>query len=293
MAVLSSFMKKITLLFLLILPTFALDKAIYDEDNRKNFTELTDENEKMWASATAAMIPSHIIFDDEGQMARIKAKMLSQFGVCEYERFAREIAAADCTGFLVANDTIVTAGHCIRQQSDCDGWRWVFDYKTSDTYQIGKTFRVDRDKIYRCSYIVATKLSEETDFAIIKLDRPVLDRDFLKIRREGIVTKNDNLTLVGYPSGIPVKVAAQAKVLAPNLERNLFIANTDSFSGNSGSPVINSNTGLVEGILVAGEEDYEVRKKGPRGCMVPKVCTTQDHCKGEEVTKISEILKYL
>lgn len=275
------------------LSTFAVNKAIYDEDNRQNFHELTNPNEIMWAQATAAMIPSTVIFDDEGDMARIKGKMLSQFGVCEYEKFAREIAAADCTGFLVSEDTLVTAGHCVRSQSDCSGWRWVFDYKTSETYQIGKTLKVSTDKIYRCSYIMATKATNETDFAVIKLDRPVLDRPFLKIRREGELINNEPLTLVGYPSGIPVKVAAGAKVIAQNHMPNLFLANTDSFSGNSGSPVINSKTGLVEGILVSGEEDYIMRKKGPRGCMVPKVCTTQDHCKGEEVTKISEILEYL
>lgn len=286
-------MKKIILLLVCSLSTFAINKAIYDEDNRQNFHELTNPNEIMWAQATAAMIPSTVIFDDEGEIARIKGKMLSQFGVCEYEKFAREIAAADCTGFLVSEDTLVTAGHCMRSQSDCSGWRWVFDYKTSETYQIGKTLKVSTDKIYRCSHIIATKTSNDTDFAVIKLDRPVLDRPFLKIRREGEVINNEPLTLVGYPSGIPVKVAAGAKVIAQNHMPNLFLANTDSFAGNSGSPVINSKTGLVEGILVSGEEDYVMRKKGPRGCMIPKVCTTQDHCKGEEVTKISEILDYL
>lgn len=283
-------MKKIILLILFCIHSFAIDKAIYDEDNRQNFHELTNPNEIIWAQATAAMIPSTIIFDDEGDTARIKGKMLSQLGICEYEKFAREIAAADCTGFLVSEDTIVTAGHCMTSQSDCTGWRWVFDYKTSDSYKIGRTLRVSTDKIYKCSHIVVSKATDDTDYAVIKLDRPVLDREFLKIRTQGSVINNEPLTLVGYPSGIPVKVAAGAKVLAQNHMPSLFLANTDSFAGNSGSPVINSNTGLVEGILVSGEEDYEQRKKG---CMIPKVCTSQDHCKGEEVTKISEILEYL
>lgn len=288
-------MKKLTFIttLLILINSFAaasFDKAVYDNDDRLNFHELTDPMHIEWANATAAMIPSHIIFEDGENQSRIKAKMLSQQGVCEYEKFAREITAADCSGFLINEDTLVTAGHCVQQRSDCEGWRWVFDYQTGPNYQIGKTLRVSNDKIYRCKSIVATKLNDYTDFAVIKLDRPVTDRRPFNIRHEGHVTKSDELTLIGFPSGLPLKVAPNAKVLAPNLDKTFFVANTDSFAGNSGSPVVNSQTGLVEGILVSGEEDYVVRKKG---CLVPKVCTTQDHCEGEAVTKISEILPYL
>ncbi len=275
---------------LLFLNTYALDKAIYDNDDRLNFHELTDPNHIEWANATAAMIPSYIIYDDSDTVSRIKGKMLSQQGVCEYEKFARELTAADCSGFLISEDTLVTAGHCIRKNSDCEGWRWVFDYQTGPNYKIGKTLRVGNDKIYRCKQIIASELNDYTDFAVIKLDRPVLDRKPLRIRKEGHVTKNDKLTLIGFPSGLPLKVAPNANVLAPNISQTFFLASTDSFAGNSGSPVINSSTGEVEGILVRGEEDYVRRKKG---CLVPNVCTTQDHCEGEAITKISEILDHI
>ena len=35
------------------------------------------------------------------------------------------------------------------------------------------------------------------------------------------------------------------------------MANLDTFMGNSGSPVFNKETGLVEGILIEGAEDLE------------------------------------
>ncbi|EQC47111.1 serine protease [Bacteriovorax sp. Seq25_V] len=281
---------KILIATLLLLNTFALDKAIYDNDDRLNFHELTDPKHIEWAHATAAMIASYVIYEDDNNQSRIKGKMLSQQGVCEYEKFARELTAADCSGFLISPDTLVTAGHCIRKNSDCEGWRWVFDYQTGPDYKIGKTLRVSNDNIYRCQQILARELSDDTDYAIIKLDRPVLGRKPLKIRKEGHVTKADQLTLIGFPSGLPLKVAPNAKVMYPNISQTFFLASTDSFAGNSGSPVINSQTGEVEGILVRGEEDYVRRKKG---CLVPNVCTTQDHCEGEAVTKISEILPHL
>ena len=46
-----------------------------------------------------------------------------------------------------------------------------------------------------------------------------------------------------------------------------FQTNLDAFGGNSGSPVLNSETGEVEGILVRGEIDYSYDS---RGCRVPK-----------------------
>lgn len=40
-------------------------------------------------------------------------------------------------------------------------------------------------------------------------------------------------------------------------KRDFFMASLDAFVGNSGSPVFNKETGLVEGILVEGAEDFK------------------------------------
>ena len=59
---------------------------------------------------------------------------------------------------------------------------------------------------------------------------------------------------------------------------------SSTLGGNSGSAVFNSATGLVEGILVRGEQDYVL--KGD--CRVSNVCPV-DGCRGEDVTKISNV----
>jgi hypothetical protein len=63
-----------------------------------------------------------------------------------------------------------------------------------------------------------------------------------------------------------------------------FVANLDTYGGNSGSAVFNAATGLVEGILVRGEQDYV--QKGD--CRVSNVCPA-DGCRGEDVTKIAAV----
>jgi hypothetical protein len=64
------------------------------------------------------------------------------------------------------------------------------------------------------------------------------------------------LTLIGYPSGTPAKIAEGAHVI--DARANLldyFDATTDSFEGNSGSGVFDDSARLV-GILVRGSQDY-------------------------------------
>jgi hypothetical protein len=59
-----------------------------------------------------------------------------------------------------------------------------------------------------------------------------------------------------------------------------FRSNLDTFSGNSGAPVINIETGVVEGVLVRGSEDYKFDITYE--CFRPKVCV---NCVGEDVTR--------
>ena len=104
------------------------------------------------------------------------------------------------------------------------------------------------------------------DYAIVKLDRQVVGATPLKVRkRQGTIWRE--AFLIGHPMGIPAKVTNKAKVKsfvkfnspsAPfGLEkhplfkkRKTFFGDFDSYSGNSGSPVFNAKTGVVEGILI-------------------------------------------
>ena len=71
-------------------------------------------------------------------------------------------------------------------------------------------------------------------------------------------------------------------------EKAIFTANLDTYGGNSGSPVFNSETHEVEGILVRGDTDFVPLGK----CMVSAVCPTNG-CIGEDCTRVSEFLDHL
>lgn len=119
-----------------------------------------------------------------------------------------------------------------------------------------------------------------------RLDRKVINRLPLKIRREGKVDDQAGLVIIGNPSGLPTKVALEG-TMRKNDNSIYFVANLDSFAGNSGSAVIDRKTGLVEGILVRGEIDFVLDSE--RNCKIVKQCA-EGSCRGEDVTRITNIL---
>jgi V8-like Glu-specific endopeptidase len=260
------------------------DRVIYGEDDRLDVIHSTDNLmiEKSRSVAGMFKYSSISIFAKNG--FKIVSKTLEDRGWCSSERFANQTAASRCTGFLIAEDLLVTAGHCISSKWDCLRFLWVFDYKISSDDQ--KNVVVPRSSVYRCQSVVKTVYDSTTslDYAIIKLSRKVTDRAPLNLRRDGKIDKDTPLVLIGHPKGLPLKIAGNAKVLT-NTHSNFFITDTDSYGGNSGSPVFNAKTGDVEGILVRGEIDYVTTSEG---CHISKICS-EGECGGEDVTRITKI----
>jgi V8-like Glu-specific endopeptidase len=260
----------------------AQNKVIYGEDNRVDVFESQNSMFVELAHSTAAMIsPDKLVAS--GDEILINAPSMQDRGMCRSERFSHQTAAANCSGFLVGEKLLVTAGHCIETQIDCDENKWVFDYKVENAAQAKVT--VAKNAIYSCKRIISRALDRRTqdDFAFIELDRPVTDRRPLEFRKSGKVEVGAKLVVIGHPTGLPTKIADSANVRA--LKDSFFIANLDTYGGNSGSAVFNADTGIIEGILVRGENDYV---NSARGCKVSNVCPSNG-CRGEDVTYITNI----
>jgi hypothetical protein len=99
------------------------------------------------------------------------------------------------------------------------------------------------------------------DYSIVRLDRAVTVPGALPlaIRRDGLVPLATTVGVIGYPSGLPKKIAFGATTrVTENTATGYFKANVDTYGGNSGSPVFNAGTGVVEGILVRGNTDFKL-----------------------------------
>ena len=120
--------------------------------------------------------------ETRGEDVIITSKTLEDRGICADAKFAQQITAANCSGFLVAEDILVTAGHCVTSQSDCRKWKWVFNFGVDTPNKAKHT--VSKEDVYSCKEIISRDLSRSTknDFAVLRLDRKVVNREPLMIR---------------------------------------------------------------------------------------------------------------
>ncbi len=277
----------VILLVSLVSATFASEKGfdvIYGVDNRKDVFESKNSILVELSKSTAAMIQPMFMSTLSNGNVQISGGNLQSRGICAKERFSNQVSVANCSGFLVAPNILVTAGHCIKTDSDCSAFNWVFDYKVENAQQ--GAIQVSPTSVYSCKKIISRKLDQtnKDDFAVIELDRKVLDRSPLAFRRKGKISKGSSVAVIGHPTGLPTKIADSAKVRSH--ADKYFVANLDTYGGNSGSAVFNTKTSEVEGVLVRGENDYIYNST--LGCQVSKICKTNG-CRGEEVTYITNI----
>lgn len=261
-------------------------EAIYGEDNRLDVYDSKNTLLKNISASTAAMIPKeHITF--KNKFIQIKAPLFKNlYNLCSEERFRGQLTAATCSGTLIHDDIILTAGHCFSNTTlDCTNNFWVFNYFA--TSQIQSSIHLSIDNLYRCSKILEIKndFLKNIDFALIKLDRKVTGRSPIQMRLSGTISTRDPLALIGHPRGLPTKIADGGYVL--KIEENFFTTNLDAFSTNSGSGVFNSKTGKLEGVLISGASDFETDPK--RNCTLSKRYQEDE---GEEVvTKVESIIE--
>ncbi|HNW43250.1 MAG TPA: serine protease [Elusimicrobiales bacterium] len=263
----------------------AESKSIYGADNRLDFYEASAGMQAI-SDSVVSLWKSYKVTENGAKYDLTTRTLGEAQGLCPGEKFREQKIGAFCSGSLVGEDLIMTAGHCIKTEADCAATKLVFGFKVAKAGDAG-TSSVAKSEVYSCASIVKRHLDPSVlgaDYALIKLDRKVTGHKALAINRTGKIAKDTKIFVIGHPSGMPLKVAADSKVRDAS-KTGYFIADLDTFGGNSGSAVFNLATNKIEGILVRGDNDYV---STPAGCQT--VATfEQTGGRGEDVTKISEL----
>jgi V8-like Glu-specific endopeptidase len=297
------------------LEAFATSPVIYGDDNRQEVYEASALHQKLAQSAISMIEKTKLTRSPEKpglvqiEQKTLRAWLEAQFEeeksvrlsksaqeavdekvtFCQSERFTEQPNPAECSGFLVGPDLIVTAGHCVAIPDFCSNYSWVLDFKIDPQT---KTAGIDvkEENVFNCKKVISTVLNNGMglDYGLVQLDRKITDREALTIRSEGMLPNSSPLMVIGNPSGLPLKIAPGARIRA-NSHPFYFSANLDTFQGNSGSAVLNSEDGTVEGILVRGEEDFEANTG--LMCIEAKRCDDSG-CRGEDVSRMTSIPEF-
>ena len=260
------------------------ERVIYGEDNRMDFFEVEDTRWSDKGMATVALFDFRDLKWDEDHYQLRTSHYGNTFGLCEDEPFFDQPTGSFCSGFLFSPEMVVTAGHCIRNHFNCENVRFVFGYSYPDPDF--SPDRVDADQVFQCEQILFSQSDANgVDLAVILLDRTA-PYEPLQVRQSGVVSEDDHFTVIGYPKGIPGKISHGGELIK-NDHPQYFVSNVDTYGGSSGSAVINTKTGDVEGVLVRGEKDFVYDKEDR--CRRSYRCPN-DGCRGEDIVRISEAL---
>ena len=218
--------------------------------------------------------------------------------LCPGTRFAGQTPLSNCTGFLVSGDMVATAGHCISARS-CHSISFVFGYAVRQP-GVMPPLAAPPGETYACKEVLARSYPPESrgdDFALVRLNRPVTGHTPLQLDLTGLIpSEGTPVFTIGHPLGLPVKIADSAFVrvstsVAEASGLRWFTTTLDSFPGNSGGPVFNARTYLVEGIDVRqGSHESRHFDTTPEGCLVPHI-SSKLIMWGPEVASIGVLLQ--
>ncbi|MDX2012393.1 MAG: serine protease [Myxococcaceae bacterium] len=263
--------------------TATTEKAvIYGTDNRTDVYAHPDATMRQRAlQSTVALIPASALDVRTPSNVRVRSATLAQSqGLCAGQRFANDPTAAFCSGTLVDDDLVLTAGHCLVTAADCTSTRFVFRYAKASADALEP---ITTDDVFSCAGIVVRAETQTAqgviDFALVRLTRPATPRFTpAPVRRStAALVTGQRVGVIGSGSGVPFKIDTGGSVRDPGAGLS-FEATTDTFGGNSGSGVYELDGYSVAGILVQGDTDY-VRQGS---CNVVNVCR-ESGCSGETI----------
>jgi hypothetical protein len=232
--------------------------VVYGDDDRVEVFNHPDADLRRIAEESiVALIPDFRISEDpapDGTYALFTDSLKDQRGLCDDERFGNQPTAASCSGVLIDDDLVLTAGHCVDARTPCDAYKYVFNYHLDDPTHLAE---IRDEDVYSCDRVVSQGSplgSDQTpDFAIVQLRRPVEGAHApASIRPATPLDTQESLAMIGFGSGLPAKIDSGGTVADPRADRlDFFVANVDAFQGHSGSATFDSENRLA-GVLIGG-----------------------------------------
>lgn len=214
-------------------------KVIYGTDDRVDVFQLpAGPNMDDVDSVVALFRAQDVVDNGNGTSTLQTVNFRVAQNLCPGERFGDQPATDGrigcfCSGFLVAPDIIATAGHCV-DAGNVANVRFVFGFRMRNA-TTAETI-INNGEIYRGVAVIGRQLvGNGADWSLVRLDRSVTNHRIARIRRAGRIGNTQDVHVIGHPTGLPTKFAGGAAV-RNNQPNAFFVANLDTYGGNSGPP---------------------------------------------------------
>ena len=229
------------------------EKEIYGEDDRIDVYQETDPDRLAVAKSVCGFMYLDDVLDNEDGTYSLDPGVNFYHGRLPGEDvpFQDQPLCTWCTGFVVGTDLVATAGHCINERK-IDDICVVFGFEMADAET--PILTLTEDQVYLVDEVIAREEEDELDFAIVRVDRPITAPGAvpLPIRREGRIPDETSVGIIGHPLGMPLKITFGPETrVYENVRDLVFVGNFDGQMGDSGAPVFNQDTLVVEGIHYA------------------------------------------
>ena len=129
--------------------SFSAGKSIYGSDDRLNYYEASAGMQTL-ADSVVSFWKSYKVTENAatGKMDLTVRTLGDAKNLCPGQKFRDENVGAFCSGSLVGEDIVMTAGHCVKTETDCAATKLVFGFK------VGKAGEAGARKIIRVNLVM-------------------------------------------------------------------------------------------------------------------------------------------
>ena len=244
---------------------------IVDEDDRAEYFAITDEMIKQSCEGVVAIFMEDKL-NDHGNGAYSPIDHYTAVEcegyrrpLCSTEKYYGQPNGAILSGVLVAEDIVATTNHYLPGDDDINRVFFVFDFRLTKAQQ---QVIIPIENVFRGKCVIKRSVGT-VDFALIRLERKASANRVRKITSELGSLNGHSAYVLGHPCGLPLKYGGTA-ALRKTDKPEIFLADFDTYNGNSGSPIFDCVSHKVVGIVVR-DKVKDFKPNGNNTCCKSRV----------------------